>query len=158
MVRSYGNKVHFGDARRLEVLRAAGAGRAKLFVIATAEMETSLTIAETLKRHFPQLTIVARARNRRHVHKLMDLGIKHIVRDTLLSSVAMGERVFDELGVPHTETERLARLFLERDEQLLAEQYAVHDSEEKLRQSAMDTEKELRMLLRGDVRETSGGS
>ena len=153
MVRSYGNKVHFGDARRLDVLRAAGAEKARLFVIATADMETSLSIAQTLKRHFPNLTIVARARNRRHVHKLMDLGVTHIFRDTLLSSIAMGERVFEQLGISHDESERLARLFLDRDEQLLAEQFAVHDSEEKLIQTSRDTERELAALLRGDVRD-----
>ncbi|HEX5786772.1 MAG TPA: monovalent cation:proton antiporter-2 (CPA2) family protein [Woeseiaceae bacterium] len=153
IVRSYGNKVHFGDARRVEVLRAAGAARARLFVIATADMETSLAIAATLKRHFPHLTIVARARNRRHVHKLMDLGITHIFRDTLLSSIAMGERVFEQLGVAAAESSQLGRLFLERDERLLAEQYAVRDSEEKLIQTAKDTERELSSLLREDVRE-----
>ncbi len=153
MVRSYGNKVHFGDARRLDVLRAAGAGHARLFVIATADMETSLSIATTLQRHFPNVTIVARARNRRHVHKLMDLGIKHIFRDTLLSSIAMGERVFEELGVPVEEASRIGELFLERDERLLAEQYVDRDSEEKLIQSARDTERELSTLLRGDVRD-----
>jgi monovalent cation:proton antiporter-2 (CPA2) family protein len=153
MVRGYGNKVYFGDARRLDVLRAAGAGRARLFVIATADMETSLSIATTLKRHFPHLTIIARARNRRHAHKLMDLGVKHIFRDTLLSSIAMGERVFEALGMPGEEAGRLGRLFLERDERLLAEQYAVHDSEEKLIQTARETERELSALLRGDVRE-----
>ncbi len=153
MVRSYGNKVHFGDARRLDVLRAAGADKAKLFVIATADMETSLSIAQTCKRYFPNLTIVARARNRRHVHKLMDLGITHIFRDTLLSSIAMGERVFEQLGIGREESERLARLFLDRDEQLLAEQFAVHDSEEKLIQTSRETERELAALLRGDVRD-----
>lgn len=152
MVRGYGNKVHFGDARRLDVLRAAGAGRARLFVIATADMETSLTIATTLKRHFPALTIVARARNRRHVHKLMDLGIRHIFRDTLLSSIAMGERVFEELGVAPDEASRLGKLFLQRDERLLAEQYAVRDSEEQLIQTARETERELKALLKDDVR------
>jgi len=153
MVRSYGNKVHFGDARRLDVLRAAGAEKARLFVIATADMETSLSIAQTCKRHFPNLTIVARAHNRRHVHKLMDIGVTHIFRDTLLSSIAMGERVFEQLGVSAEESERLARLFLDRDEQLLAEQFAVHDSEEKLIQTSRETERELAALLRGDVRD-----
>ncbi len=151
IVRSYGNKVYFGDARRLDVLRAAGAERARLFVIATADMETSVTIAEKLKRHFPELTIVARARNRRHAHKLMDLGVRHIFRDTLRSSIAMGERVFEELGMPTQESSRLGELFLERDEKLLLEQFAVRDSEEKLIQTAKDTERELSDLLRGDV-------
>ncbi len=153
IVRGYGNKVHFGDATRLEVLRAAGAARAKLFVIATADMETSLSIAETAKRAFPNLTIIARAHNRRHAHKLMNLGVQHIFRDTLLSSIAMGEKVFTSLGMSNDESHQLAKMFYERDEQLLLEQFAVQDSEEKLIQSVRDTERELEMLLRGDIRD-----
>jgi Kef-type K+ transport system membrane component KefB/voltage-gated potassium channel Kch len=150
-VRKYGNKVHYGDATRLDVLRAAGANSARLFVIATPDMEASLTIAETLKRHFPNLTVIARARNRRHAHKLMDLGVKHIFRDTLLSSVAMGERVFAQLGLPAEESQRLAAMFVKHDEELLEQQFAVHDSEEKLIQSTRETERELDVLLRGDL-------
>jgi voltage-gated potassium channel Kch len=151
MVRKYGNKVHYGDATRLDVLRAAGADSAKLFVIATPDMEASLKIAEVLKRNFPHLTVIARARNRRHAHKLMDLGVKHIFRDTLLSSVAMGERVFAQLGLPAEESQRLAAVFVKHDEELLEEQFAVHDSEEKLIQSTRETERELDALLRGDL-------
>jgi glutathione-regulated potassium-efflux system protein KefB len=152
LVRNYGNKVHFGDARHLGVLRAAGAGEAKLLVIATGGMETSLNIAATARRHFPNLKIIARAHNRRHAHKLMELGVDHIFRDTLLSSVAMGEQVFAELGMPREETRRLAELFVERDEQLLREQFAIHDSEEKLIQTARETADEMKTLLQGDVR------
>lgn len=151
LVRNYGNKVHFGDARHLGVLRAAGAGEAKLFVIATGGMETSLGIAATCKRHFPHLKIIARAHNRRHAHKLMALGVDYIFRDTLLSSVAMGEKVFSELGVDSDETRKLAELFIERDERLLREQYAIHDSEEKLIQTARETEQEMKTVLRGDI-------
>lgn len=158
MVRTYGNKVHFGDATRLNVLRAAGAADAKLFVVATSDMETSLHIAETAIRNFPHLTVIARARNRRHAHKLMDLGVKHIFRDTLLSSVAMGERVFEQLGMSHEESSRLAKVFLERDEKLLIEQYAVHNSEEMLIATSRETERELELLLRADLPENEKAS
>jgi monovalent cation:proton antiporter-2 (CPA2) family protein len=150
VVRSYGNKVHFGDATRVDVLRTAGAANAKLFVIATADMETSLKIATNAKRAFPHLTLVARAHNRRHAHLLMNLGVKHIFRDTLRSSIAMGERVFEELGMSAAESHRLGMTFLEHDERLLQEQYAVHDSEEQLIQTTRETERELALLLRGD--------
>ena len=158
MVRTYGNKVHFGDATRINVLRAAGAADAKLFVVATSDMETSLHIAATAIRNFPQLTVIARARNRRHAHKLMDLGVKHIFRDTLLSSVAMGERVFEQLGMSPEEASRLAKVFLERDEKLLVEQYAVHNSEEMLIASSRETERELESLLRADLPEKGKAS
>ena len=150
LIRRYGAEVHFGDAARLDLLRAAGADRARIIVIATGDMETSLHIAATVVRHFPNLTIVARARNRRHAHKLMDLGIRHIFRDTLLSSVEMSKSVLGELGMSAEETQEVADMFLERDEQLLAEQHAIHDSEEKLIQSAKETVLELESLFKSD--------
>ncbi len=151
LVRRYGNKVFFGDASRVDVLRAAGAEHAKIVVIALSDMQRSLDIAATLKRNFPQLTIVARARNRRHAHKLMDVGADHIVRDTLLSSVAMSEVVLGRLGLDEEAATRVTEAFLRHDEKLLVEQHAAYDSEEKLIQSAKETARELEALLRDDI-------
>jgi len=151
-VRRYGSLVHYGDASRLDILHAAGAARARVFVLAVGDMEESLRIAEAVTRHFPALVIVARARNRRHAHKLMDLGITHIFRETLLSSLAMGETVLESLGENPEDARRIVSAFQEHDERLLREQHAIHDSEEKLIQSARETAAELEALLRVDSR------
>ena len=152
IVRRYGNSVHFGDAARPEVLRAAGAAQAKILVLATADMETSLHIAETAKRQFPNLRIVARAHNRRHAHKLMDVGVDYIFRDTLLSSLAMGERVLSALGLQENNVRHVSDTFRDADEKLLVEQYAMKDSEGKLIQSAKDAARELESILEQDLR------
>jgi glutathione-regulated potassium-efflux system ancillary protein KefC/glutathione-regulated potassium-efflux system protein KefB len=152
LIRRYGAEVHYGDAARLDLLRSAGAEHARIIVIATSNMETSLHIAKNVVRHFPNLTIVARARNRRHAHKLMDLGIKHICRDTLLSSVEMSKSVLGQLGMSAEDVDDVAEMFIKRDEQLLAEQHAIHDSEEKLIQTAKDTVTELETLFKSDRR------
>jgi voltage-gated potassium channel Kch len=150
VVRSYGSKVHFGDACRVELLRAAGAGRAKLFVLAIDDIESSIKVAKTVIANFPNLEIIARARNRRHAHKLMDLGITHIFRETLLSSLALSAQVLKLLGFPPDEAERAVDTFRERDKRLLVEQHAIHHDEELLIQSAKDTARELQSLLRDD--------
>lgn len=155
LTRRYGGTIYYGDAARLDLLRAAGAEHARIIVVATGEMESSLHIAETITQHFPDATIVARARNRRHAHKLMDLGIEHIFRDTLLSSVAMSETVLTELGLEDEHVRDVAEMFLERDRQLLAEQHAIHDSEEKLIQSSKETANELESLFRNDPKTDS---
>jgi len=153
VVRSYGSKVYFGDACRIDLLRAAGADRAKLFVLAIDNVESSIKTAETVLRHFPGLKIVARARNRRHAHKLMDLGITHIFRETLLSSLAMSGHVLEILGFDRQEVELAVETFRERDKRLLDEQHAIHHDEERLIQSAKDTARELESLLRNDSRD-----
>ena len=153
VVRRYGSKVYFGDAGRLDLLRAAGADRAKLLVLAIDDIEASVRTAETVIRNFPHLTIIARARNRRHAHKLMDLGITHIFRETLFSSLAMSGRVLEMLGFDQEEVRRGIDTFRERDKRLLDEQHAIHHDEERLIQSAKDTARELESLLRNDFRD-----
>ncbi len=150
VVRKYGNIVHYGDASKLDLLRAAGAEHARLFVLAIDDIEASIRTAQTVIRHFPDLTIVARARNRRHEYHLMDLGIKHIFRETLLSSLAMSEQVLFDLGFEEKEVHRLIATFREKDAQLIREQHAVQHDEEQLIQTARDTARELELLLRSD--------
>jgi monovalent cation:proton antiporter-2 (CPA2) family protein len=152
VVRRYGNVVHYGDASRLDILRAAGAEHAKIFVLAIDDVEASMRTAEAVTQHFPHLKIVARARNRRHVHKLMDLGVEQIFRETFLSSLAISKEVIESIGVSRKDTSIATESFRERDIQLLKEQHAFHQSEEKLRQSAQDTAAELDLLLRDDAK------
>lgn len=152
VVRRYGNKVYYGDASRLDLLRAAGAGSARLFVLAIDDIEASTRTAEVVTRHFPSLRIIARARNRRHEHHLMDLGIRHIFRETLLSSLAMTEQALKDLGRDEQEAKRIIEVFRERDARLIREQHAVQHDEEKLIQSSKDTARELESLLTSDRR------
>lgn len=151
VVRKFGNVVHYGDASKLDLLRAAGAEHATLFVLAIDDIEASVRTAETVSRHFPHLTIVARARNRRHQYHLMDLGIKHIFRETLLSSLAMSEQVLAGVGFDQDAINHVVRTFREKDEQLMLEQHAVQHDEEQLIQSSRDTATELELLMKSDL-------
>jgi voltage-gated potassium channel Kch len=151
LLRRYGATVYFGDASRLDLLRAAGAERAKVFVLAISNLEESMHIAEVVTQNYPHLTIVARARNRRHAHKLMDLGVELIFRETLQSSLSMSEAVLTTLGRSREEARRMAQAFCEHDSQLLRQQHAIHNSEDDLIQSAKDTSEELEKLLRDDI-------
>jgi glutathione-regulated potassium-efflux system ancillary protein KefC/glutathione-regulated potassium-efflux system protein KefB len=152
VVRRYGNVVHYGDASRLDILRAAGAAHAKIFVLAIDDVGASMRTAEAVRRHFPHLKIIARARNRHHAHLLMDFGIEHIFRETMLSSLTMSKRVLTNLGFEKDEVERIGAQFRARDTRLLKEQYAIHNSEEEMIQSAKDTAAELESLMRGDIK------
>lgn len=149
-VRRYGSVVHYGDASRLDLLRAAGAEHAKILVIAVPGLEESVKIAAAVVQHFPHLRIVARARNRRHAHKLMDLGIENIYRETLESSLSMSETVLMGIGESKSATRDVIETFRDRDQELLIEQHAIHDSEEKLIQSVKETSAELENLMSRD--------
>ncbi len=150
LLRRYGATVYYGDASRLDVLRAAGAERAKIFVLAISNLEDSMHIAELVTKHFPNVTVIARARNRRHAHKLMDLGVTSIFRETFSSSIAMSETVLTSLGRSKEYAKRTAEAFSDHDTQLLLDQHGIHHSEEMLIQTARDTRRELEELLRDD--------
>jgi voltage-gated potassium channel Kch len=75
LLRKFGSKVYYGDASRADLLEAAGAAKAKYFILAVDGVEESMQVVKTVKEHFPNLKIFARARNRGHVFDLMDEGI-----------------------------------------------------------------------------------
>jgi glutathione-regulated potassium-efflux system protein KefB len=149
-VRRFGNKVYYGDPGRAELLRAAGAETAKLLVLAIDDPETSLKVAETVRSQFPHLTVLARARNRRHAHRLMDAGIEEIVRETYFSSLYLSEQVLKGLGLGEAEARRMVDTFRQHDERTLKAQHAFHDDESQIIQSSRQAAAELQSLFEAD--------
>ncbi|PPQ28301.1 monovalent cation:proton antiporter-2 (CPA2) family protein [Rhodopila globiformis] len=152
VVRRFGNKVYFGDPTRAELLRAAGAEQARLLIIALDHPEDSLRILETARRAFPQLKILARARNRRHAHLLMDRGVDGLVRETFHSSLKLAEEALEVLGVPPEEAVRSVTLFRDHDERNLRETLAIYRDEQQLIQSTQQATEELTALFEADQR------
>ena len=150
-MRHFGNTVYYGDASRLDLLRAARADKAEIFVLATEDPDANLRTARLLKRHFPHLKVFARARNRQHVFKLMDLGIDSIVRETFFSSLEMARGVFESLGYDAAATSEYVRRFREHDERVLANQYPVYDDEAALLQTAQEARDDLMRLFEADT-------
>jgi len=118
----FGGKLYYGDASRIDLLRAAHAEAARIFVIAVDDMEASIKIAETVKTHFPNLQIIARVRNRHHAHRMMDLGIKTFVREVYLSSLKLAEEVLCGLGMPREEAINSVEKFRTYDDAALLKQ------------------------------------
>ena len=105
-VRRFGNKVYYGDASRLELLEAAKTRDAKLFVLAIDDVEASVKTAALVRKHFPDLPILARARNRVHYYRLRDLDIESIERETLLSSLETARQALEQLGLDPAQAAR----------------------------------------------------
>jgi glutathione-regulated potassium-efflux system ancillary protein KefC len=102
-IRKFGWPVFYGDATRLDLLRTAGAAQARVLVLAIDDVAQSVAVAALARAHFPQLTVVARARNVTHYAQLRALGITWIERETLDSSLMSGRRVLELMGwQPHT--------------------------------------------------------
>jgi monovalent cation:proton antiporter-2 (CPA2) family protein len=149
-VTQFGEKAYFGDASRLDLLRAARADRAAVLVIAIDDIEASMKCAEIAKQHFPRLKIFARAHNRLHAYRLLDLGITRVWRETFHSSAEMAGRVLTELGLPDSTAEETVRIFTLHDEGLLRRAAAHHANMPKLIEIARAGRAELRSLFEQD--------
>ncbi len=153
VVRRFGTKVYFGDPSRPDLLRAAGAEHAKLLVVAVDDMEEALRIVDVVRRNFPNLIILSRARNRRHVHLLMDRAIKAIVRDTFHSSLKLSELVLQALDIPGERAARAVALFAAHDEQTLIHSHGFRGDEQQLIQNTQQAAAELASLFEADQQE-----
>ena len=149
-IKRFGNKVFYGDASRLDLLHAARAHKAKIFVLAIDDVEASIKTAETVRHNFPELKIYARARNRFHAYRLRDLGCELIERETLRSSLHLTEEVLVGLGLSSWEAQLTVARFKSHDENTLDRQYAVYHDETKLRQTSIEAAKELEGLFEQD--------
>ena len=150
IARRFGNDAYFGDASRLQILEAAGAGRAKLLVIAVDDPERADAVARVAGMHFPNVKIFARARDRIHVYRLMELGADQVVREYFDGSLDMAGRVFRELGIPGRKADQMVKSFRDYDEQLLREQYAIHGDEAAMIRTQKEAAAHLASLFEHD--------
>jgi glutathione-regulated potassium-efflux system ancillary protein KefC len=110
-LRVFGFKVYYGDATRIDLLRAAGAERARLFVLAIDDPDTSVRLAELVRENFPTLPIVVRARDVTHWQRLRALDLRVVERETFESAIVVGRRALESLGVRPYEARERADLF-----------------------------------------------
>jgi monovalent cation:proton antiporter-2 (CPA2) family protein len=150
-LKRYGNKVFYGDASRLDLLRAARADKAQVFVLAIDDVQASLRTAREVQEHFPHLTVFARARNRAHAYQLLELGITHVIRETFLSSLELTGDVLQGLGFSFSEARSTLDRFREHDERMLQESFQYQRDEKKLIEIADRSRRELESLFTRDA-------
>ncbi len=158
LVARFGSRAYYGDASRLHILEAAQTRKARAFVLAIDDVEASLRTAEIVRRHFPDVPVFARARNRQHAHRLMDLGIKHIRRETFLSALDLTREVLGGLGLSNAEVTRMTEAFRQHDEQRLFEDYADYTDQRKLQVKARKYQEELVDLFKRDAEGLAPGT
>jgi monovalent cation:proton antiporter-2 (CPA2) family protein len=149
-VRKFGNKIYYGDATRLELLRSAHAERAKVFVVAIDDMVTSIKVVELVQQHFPHLQIVARARNRPHAYQLLAMGVSLVIRETFEGSLTMAQHTLVALGMAEDKAQAATRKFAEYDEARVRAMYVHRNDQQKLIDSVKLYASELESLFATD--------
>jgi len=150
-LRRFRFKVFYGDACRLDLLRAAGADSAKVIVIAIDEREGTLRLAELVRENFPQLKIVARAWDLAHVFELLEEGVCAFERETFEGALRLGEETLKQLGCNAWRAKQAAHRFRAHDEETLRELYQHYheDFDVRIRISA-DARERLRETMQSD--------
>jgi len=151
VLRNLGLQVFYGDASRTELLEAAGAENARLLVIATEEHEQSLRVVETAQKHFPNLTILARAAGRPEAYELQDLGVEHVYRETLDTSLRTGVDALRLLGRRGHQAHRAALTFRRHDEESVRELGAMRHDRKAYFSAARERIHSLEELLLSEV-------
>jgi glutathione-regulated potassium-efflux system protein KefB len=147
----YGMKSFYGDASRLDLLQAAGAARAKLFVLAIDDEAKALQIIRTIHQEFPRLKILARATSRQHAYEILRLGVDQVYRETLGSALELSIDALRELGMDERRARRAAEIFRKHDEASVREMAKLPDDDEDYISVARKHIENLERALASDI-------
>jgi voltage-gated potassium channel Kch len=151
LLRKLGMKVFYGDASRLDLLRAAGAEKARLLVVAVDDHERVLEIVRAVKQHFPHLELLARAVGRSEAYELLEAGVTHVYRETFDTSLRVGVDALRLLGVRAAQALRAARFFSRHDEESVRELAALRKDKKVYISRARERIRDLEQLLTQDI-------
>jgi monovalent cation:proton antiporter-2 (CPA2) family protein len=132
VLRKMGFKVYYGDATRHDLLEIAGAGKARLIIMALEPAERRLELIGTIKKHFPNLRMLVRAENRFDAYDQMNAGMLHVYRETVDTALRVGVDAMKFLGYRQYTALRAARTFLKVDEANLKKLASIQDPDEYL--------------------------
>ena len=132
VARTFGYRVFYGDTTRLDLLRMAGAGQARVLVVAVDDPEQSLKIVALAHKHFPQLAVVARARDLTHWNALRDLGVTNVQRELFESSLLSARSVLELMGLPPAEAQDITQRFRTHNIALADRMYPHHKDRAKM--------------------------
>ena len=129
LIRSFGLRVHFGDATRPDLLNAAGIADAKVLVIAIDGRESITELTRYVCKNYPGVHVVARAIDRMHVYDLWSIGCRDIIRETYDSSIRAGRSAFEALGLDRSQSTRMMQEFEGMDRRIMIDLAELHDSD-----------------------------
>lgn len=130
-IRRFGWRVHYGDASRLDLLRTAGAEKAKLLVVAIDDRDKALEIVAAAKEAFPHLSVIARAYDRPAAYELLQRGADYVERETYESALNFGRQALVRLGLGERRALKAAVLFRDRDAELFREMQANYGQDDR---------------------------
>ncbi len=154
-VRRFGWKAYYGDATRLDLLRAAGAARAQLLVVAIDDPEAAMRAVRLALQHFPVLKILVRARSRTDAYEYVELGVPS-VRETFGAALDAAEQALALLGRSAEDARRAAEEFRRYDEAALVRSAPYRQDVNQLIALSLKERENLEQLLRSEATSNAG--
>lgn len=151
LLRRFGRRVHYGDATRLDLLRQAGADHARMLIVALDDREKTVELVETARKTFPNLTILARAWDRRHAYDLLSNGADAVERETFEAALALGSTALQKLGFRAHRAHRAAAFFRRHDRRMFEELRPMWGQEEAYILASRDAAQTMDRLLNADL-------
>jgi voltage-gated potassium channel Kch len=152
LIRRFGWRVHYGDASRLDLLRTAGAEKARLLVIAIDDADKATEMTEAAKQAFPNLSIMARAFDRRHAYELLNAGADEVERETYESSLNFGRHALVRLGLSERRALKAAVLFREHDQALFDQLRPTYGEADRYVAATRASRETFEKLIRAEMR------
>ncbi len=149
-VKKFGNKVFYGDATRIDLLKKSGIENARVFLIAIDNQYEITRLANLVKREFPHIKIIARSRNRNHTIELSRAGISTIVREVYEGGLKACGEVLQAYGYSEGQASHMTDVFARHDDKMLKEVLAQNLAFDGLVSSATKGREELEQLFLDD--------
>jgi glutathione-regulated potassium-efflux system ancillary protein KefC len=150
LLRRFGHTVHYGDATRLDLLRAAGAERARLLVVALDDPPATLRLVDLAREHFPRLRLLVRVRNRPQAYEMLDRGIQTFERESFEGALKIGINSLIEMGYSQDRAQHAGALFRTHDELTLRQLHAVRGDQTTLLSMVAAARNDLERLMRAE--------
>ncbi len=151
LLERFGHRSYYGDGAREDLLRAAGAEKARLLIVAAGDMEKTNQIVRVAQEHFPHLKILVRARNLQHAQELIEMGVDHVERETFGAATDLGQAALKSLGMRAYRARRAVQMFRAHEERVIRELLPLRQDQEEYLQLARRRADELAELLRIDT-------
>ena len=157
MLRAFGIKVFFGDATRPDMLHAAGIENAHMLVIAIDDRQRSLEMVRYVVENYPDVHVLVRAFDRRHVYELWAAGARDVIRENFDGAVRAARSALEALGVHPYEAEQQTRGFVESDKKMVRELAGLYDPDIPVHENAAYVAKtrEMTALIEANMRGSS---
>lgn len=154
-VKRFGNKVFYGDASRLDLLKMAGIEHARVMLLALDNEEQSLRVVELMREHYPKVKLVVRGHNRASVPLFRQLGVTTVVRELSESSLLAANSVLQEYGYTEASAGRMVQIFRHHDEESLEKSLELQGDAQALIDHALHSREYLATLFQQDREEIS---